>query len=68
MYKKTIDFDTTSFLEVASRITGNGEELMLALRGSKNDRETTVASVLLSRSEVETLITHLQGWLSKESK
>ena len=67
MYRKTIDFDQTSFLEVASRITGSGTQLMLAMRGAKNDRETTVASVLLNKEEVRLLIEHLSGFL-KESE
>lgn len=63
MYRKTIDFDKNSFLEVASRITTGGQQLMLALRGPKNNNEISVASALLSESDVRQLINHLEEWL-----
>lgn len=64
MFRKTINFDKASFLEIASRLTTNGEELMIAFRGPKNDKEISVASVLLSKLEVEQIISHLQEWLN----
>lgn len=66
MYKRSIAFDLNSFLELASRITGHGEELMISLRGLKNDKETTMASVILSKDEVEQLIVDLSDWLKTD--
>lgn len=63
MYKKTIDFDKNSFLELASRITTDGQQLMLALRGLKSNKEISVASVLLNENDVRQLIADLEGWL-----
>lgn len=64
MYKQVVTLDQTSFLELSSRFTGSGEQLMLALRGSKTSKDATVASVLLDTAEVQKLIEHLNGWIA----
>jgi hypothetical protein len=66
MYRRAIDFDSDSFLEIVSRITGGGEQLMLAMRGRKNNAEATVASVILNQDEVKELIEGLTGWIDSE--
>lgn len=68
MYRRAIDFDKDSFLELASRITGEGEQLMISLRGLKNDTEATIASAMLDQGEVEQLIVDLKGWLDSAPK
>lgn len=63
MYSKHLVFGQDDYLELASRLTSEGEELLLSLRGKKTTEEITVSSVLLSKSETKDLIQHLQGWL-----
>ena len=64
MYSKHLVFGQDDYLELASRITTDGEDLLLSLRGKKSNDEVTVSSVLLSKTEAEDLIKHLQGWLA----
>lgn len=67
MYRKVLTFDADSFIEISSRITGSGEELMLSIRGRKSNTETTVASVLLNQEQIDLLKTYLSDWVpSKE--
>lgn len=61
-----MSFDKTSNIELASRTTGGGERLMLAMRGSKNEKETSVASILLTKEEVLELVNHLNGWINTD--
>ena len=63
MYRKVLTFDADSFIEISSRITGSGEELMLSIRGRKSNNETTVASVLLNQSQVDLLKAYLTDWI-----
>ena len=62
MYRKVLPFDSESFVEVSSRITGSGELLMLSIRGKKNNNESTVASVLLTEKQAKTLVEFIEGW------
>ena len=62
MYRKILPFDSDSFLEISSRITGEGELLMLSIRGKKNNNESTVASVLLNKNQADTLTEFIVGW------
>lgn len=62
MYQKVIPFDSDSFMEISSRITGSGEQLMLSIRGRKNSTETTVASVLLNEDQAKLLAEYIRGW------
>jgi len=66
MYRKSIEFDKNSYLEVVSRITGEGELLMLSLRGLKNNTEVTMASVMLNPGEVALMVEHLKDWLDTD--
>lgn len=68
MFRRSINFDENSFLELASRITGKGENLLLSLRGLKNNTEATIASVVLDRDEVKLLIEDLNAWLESNPK
>ncbi len=62
MYRKVLPFDSESFIEISSRITGSGELLMLSIRGKKNNNESTVASVLLTEKQAKTLVEFIEGW------
>lgn len=66
MYREIIKFDQDSFLELCSRLTGDGEQLMLAIRGRKNTNEATIASVCLNAKQVEALIVYLNSWKPRE--
>jgi hypothetical protein len=63
MYRQVIAFDSDSFLEVASRITGEGEQLMVSIRGRKSNNETTVASVLMTPDQVNVFKAYLADWV-----
>ena len=67
MYRKVIAFDSDSFLEVASRITGDGEQLMVSIRGRKSNNETTVASVVMTQDQVNVLKTYLAEWVPSKN-
>lgn len=62
MYRKVLPFDADSFIEVSSRITGDGELLMLSIRGKKNSNESTIASILLTEEQAKTLLQFIEGW------
>jgi hypothetical protein len=66
MYRKILPFDSDSFIEINSRITGDGELLMLSIRGKKNNNESTVASVLLTEKQAKTLVEFIEGWTPRE--
>ena len=65
MYRKILAFDQDSYIEVCSRITGKGEELMLSIRGKKSNSETTIASVMLTENQANTLIGFISEWAPK---
>jgi len=63
MYSRHLAFGQDDYLELASRLTSNGEELALSLRGKKNTEEITLSSVLLTKEEARSLVSHIEGWL-----
>jgi hypothetical protein len=67
MYRKVLAFDKDSFVEVSSRITGDGEQLMLSIRGRKSNNETTVASILLNDKQATMLKEFIAGWTPETS-
>lgn len=66
MFSRHLVFGQDDYLELASRISSNGEKLLLSLRGKKNNDEITVSSVMLSKQEAQQLIEHLNEWLDSE--
>lgn len=64
MFRKEILIDQTSYLELAGRKSGDRDLLALTMRGKGSAGQTTLASVALTRAEVEELQGQLADWVA----
>lgn len=67
MYQKFIKLSDDSYIEVTSRLFNQGESVVLALRGTKDNSQPAIASVIMEISEVESVAKSLQEALEQVS-
>lgn len=65
MFRRELEVDNRSYLELVSRLAGPNECLAFVLRGPKENNQTQLTSVLLRPDEVRQVIDHLQNWLTQ---
>ena len=53
MFSRNLVFGQDDYLELASRISSDGEKLLLSLRGKKSNDEVTISSIMLTKIEAE---------------
>lgn len=65
MYQKFIKLSDDSYIEVTTRLYNKGESVVIALRGTNDDSQPAIASVIMDKSEVEHLAKGLQEALTR---
>lgn len=64
MFRSEIIIDSKSYLELAGRKSGETEMLALTMRGQGSAGQTTLASVVLTKQEIQQLSMQLADWLA----
>ncbi len=68
MFLKTIQLDSSSFIELSDRITTDGRKLQLTMRGPKDGRSATLMSAILETGDAVLLAQILSEWIESAHK
>ena len=68
MFRTEIIIDQKSYLELAGRKSGENEMLAFTMRGQGSAGQATLASVVLTKAEIEQLSMQLSDWLASLTK
>lgn len=60
MYQKFIPLSEDSYIEITTRLFDGDEKVVVALRGTKADTSPALASVVITSSKLDELISTLQ--------
>lgn len=66
MYRNEIIIDNNSYIELASRITDTGEQLLFTIRGQRTDKQPVITCVLVNKEEATSLAAMIKTWIDME--